>query len=398
MKGSVPVKRNTVISAVLAAFIALTASCAESTAPQPASSSTDEVLQSVLSVSGNVTRSPDEQLVDAMNTESEKNVELAVMRVGKIYRAYCKGGEHEGWSAMYSDEPELADGGFALIKADITRLCGGEPGYDGDIEVKKLISSAPMTFAEAAAYTGMGSYDPCSDEIYMHDPELCGEYCIVYSYPAYHVYRNGEVVGEYESLLSAQAAMGVYTLDDPTVEIRDVTKETLTVIRVGDTYLSYVQSIFMNNYWTPILNKELRNEPTGFGLADGEAVYITADISVLNGGEAGYVNAPLIRSVRNIQSCGYNELIVGCSAAAVPWYEVWEIQQYGDSCTEAGTRIYLDKQENTCCGYDYYNGTWLIFWIDGKFRVYKDDYTGAPQLYGIFESTSAVDDDFRHRS
>lgn len=349
----------------------LLASCAADKTPVQLPSGTEEVI------------------VDQIYYDKEENAELAVMRVGDAYLTYSKDGT--GWAQIFGKAPDgitLNDGGFGLMTADITRVSGGEAGYGGEPQIDRLISFKPISFEKAEEYAGLEKYDP--KETYCHSPEICGEYYIVYIYPEFHIYRDGALVGTYDNVVAVQAAMGLSGLDDDTVEIKDKAVDSVTVMRVGDTYLSYSTSTFMNRYWTPILDSDLQNDPTDFELNDGEAVTVIGEYSVLNGGEAGYVNVPMLRKVREVKYCDYDSLI--SRTDSIPWFGTWESSSYGESSAEYGTRIYLDQQTDIYSAFERRNGTWLIFYVDSKYRVYHDDINGNVGLYGIYDTSSEVDD------
>ena len=316
----------------------------------------------------------EEVIFDQIYYNREYDVELAVMRVGDRYITYSKDRKKAGWTNMFSaapDEIKLDDGAFGIIKADITRVSGGEAGYGGEPQIDRLISFTPMTLAEAFEYTGIEKYDP--DDRYCHEPKLCGDYLIVYSYPEHRVYRNGELVGAYDNIVFAQEAMGLNDIDPEGMEIKDHASEFVYVICIGDKYYGYMTSMFENNYFTPLRDREFNYMSSEFDIRDGETVRIRCEHSTVNGGKQGFVNAPIIRTIFDVEDNDYDSLT---RCGMTPLSELsGELEDHPDDGAEAV--------------FERNGKTWLVFRINGVYHVYVDDYSKIKK-YGEFDRLDAV--------
>ena len=317
----------------------------------------------------------EEVIFDQIYYNSEYDVELAVMRVGDRYITYSKDRKMAGWAAMYSAAPDgitLEDGSFGLIKADITRVSGGVAGYMGEPQIDRLISFSPMTIAEAVEYAGIEKYDP--DDRYCHEPKLCGDYLIVYSYPDHRVYRDGELVGTYENIILAQGAMGLNDIDPEGMEIKDYGSGFVYVICIGDKYYGYMTSMFENSYFTPLRDGNFNYMSSEFDIRDGETVRIRCEHSSVNGGKQGYVNAPLIRTIYDVEDNDYDRLI--SISGLSPLSELsGELEDHPDDGAEAV--------------FERNGKTWLVFRINGVYYVYVDDYKEIKK-YGEYNSIADV--------
>ena len=317
----------------------------------------------------------EEVIFDQIYYNREYDVELAVMRVGERYITYSKDGKKAGWTNMFSaapDEIKLDDGAFGIIKADITRVSGGEAGYGGEPQIDRLISFTPMTLAEAKKYAAFEEYDP--EDRFCHEPKLCGDYLIVYSYPEHRVYRNGELVGAYDDIVFAQWAMGLNDVDLEGMEIKDYSSGFVYVIRIGDIYYGYIRSMFENRYFTPLRDREFNYMTSEFDLRDGETVRIRCEYSSVNGGKQGYVNAPLIRTIYDVEDNDYDRLISTSELTSLS-EQTGELEDHDDSGAEAV--------------FERNGKTWLVFRINGVYHVYADDYSKIKK-YGEFDSLDAV--------
>ena len=353
-----------VLSLILVA--AVLSSCGSEEGPQMAGADHDnsavvlDVTTNAAETSANPKR-PTEVIYDEISYDKEQNAELAIMRVGDKYITYSKGGKAPGWTAIYDavpDEIKLDDGGFGLITADITRVSGGEPGYFGNPRIDKIISFSPMTLTEAKEYADLQKYDPGNIDTYCHDPRIYDDYLIVYSYPEHRVYRDGKLVGTYKNIILAQGAMGLIDIDLEGIEIEDYASSFMYIICIGDTYYGYLSSISANYYFTPLLDRNFRNKPDGIELSDGETVRIRCDYSIVNGGKQGYVNAPLIRTVYEVEDNDYDSLTRNGMTPLSEQTE--EIEDHADGGAEA----LFERNGNT----------WLIFRINGVYYVYADNY------------------------
>ncbi len=311
-------------------------------------------------------------ICDELFSYDEDNVGLLIFRCGDSY--FSRVGGDVMSLKIQGDIPggmELPDGGFAVITADITRLSGGIAGFAGNPEIRRLRSFEAIGFEEAAQKYGFEEYT-LGEEKYSQ-PQICvsggNTYCVLFFYDGVHIYLDGSAVGVYETLFEAEAAMGLRTNADTLAELEKVTCMALYVFRCGDTYLAYSTNIYMNRYWTPLLNAQYENAPSGFELADGEvAVIYDPDLLKVNGGEKGYVNAPMLVSPAEAEKCGYITLTLNTAP------EHWE-----ESVPTAEGEM---RQ--------YSAGDWLIFLLGGKYHVYHDTFP-EHELIGIFDTADEVD-------
>lgn len=315
--------------------------------------------------------SPD-VIYDELYQNDEENVELTVFRCGDSYYSLATGAVR--WLKIEDDIPAdmtLPDGGFAYITADITRLSGGIAGYGGNPIVRRLRSFELTEFEEAAQRCGFEEYTVGAEKY--NAPQICvsvgNTYCVMYNYDGVHIYLDGTPAGVYNTLFEAEAAMGLRTNADSGAQLEHINNMMLYVFRCGDTYLAYCTNIYMNRYWTPLLNSEYENSPDGFELEDGEAAIIMyANILKVNGGDKGYVNAPMLISPAEAEKCSYD--ILTLHTAPEHWEE--------SIPTEEGELR------------QYSSGGWLIFLLDGKYHVYHD--TGSDkELIGVFDSVADAD-------
>ena len=324
---------------------------------------------------------------DKLYSSDESDAELLVFRTGDAYLTYSLDRKMAGWTRTYGDVPDemkLNDGEFALITADIRRYSGGCSGFMGNPDIRKLKSFAKKTVEEAAEYSSMEAYEKGSAVHY--EPLKYGEdYIIINFYSSVIVYRGGRLFGEYSTQIEAEAAMGLREIPDTSVEMERIGDYRLYVFRCGDKYLANCPRIGMNPCWTPYINSDFGNEPENFTLEDGEAAYIMhADIIKLNGGEAGYVDTPMITQTGGIEIVGYDIL----SDHMPPFWG--EHKSVGEGDTVADWIERVDFSENCNAMFERFNGTWLIFFIDGKYYVYLDDYTNKQQI-AVCESESEVE-------
>ena len=317
---------------------------------------------------------------DKLYSYNESDAELVIFRAGDLYLTYSR--DKNYWVRLIGDVPDrmmLGDGRFELISADIKRYSGGIAGFMGNPEIVKLNAYEPMTLEQAVTFCGLKDYAP--ELIRSGEPLICGDYLFCVN----RVYHDGALVGEFATQIEAEAAMGLREIPDTSVEMERIGDYRLYVFRCGDKYLANCPRIGMNPCWTPYINSDFGNEPENFTLEDGEAAYIMhADIIKLNGGEAGYVNTPMITQTGGIEIVGYDIL----SDHMPPFWG--EHKSVGEGDTVADWIERADFSENGNAMFERYNGTWLIFFIDGKYYVYLDDYTNKQQI-AVCESESEVE-------
>ena len=199
--------------AVLLFAAILLSSCASDSTP----ASQDSSAVTTQTAAFRTPTGTEEDTAEKIYYNKEENAELAVMRVGDEYLTYSRDRTMAGWAPLSGAVPDgiaLGDGGFGILTADITRITGGGSGYSNVPQTDRLISFRTISFAEAEEYAQLQDYYP--GDAYCSDPAVCGEYCIVYVYPEYHIYRDGTAVGTYDDAAAAQAAMGLSETDGDT--------------------------------------------------------------------------------------------------------------------------------------------------------------------------------------
>ena len=312
---------------------------------------------------------------DKLYRNDEYDAELLVFRTGDTYFTYSTERKMAGWTRTYSEVPaemEMLEGCFELISADITRYTGGEAGYMGNPHIKTIKSIRSMTQTEAAAYCEMEQYKP-GDTLY-NEPRCFGEYILINVFGGkVCVYREGKLCGGYDTEIQAEAAIGLRKIPDISVKMERLGNYNAYVFRCGDSYLTYCPHIGMNPCWTEYINPDFGSEPQEFSLNDGEGVYLKhAEVMKLNGGNARYVNTPMIISAGDIEQVDYS-FIARCMepfwaekrAQSSPGTTSPEWSEFSD-----GYNAMFDRTTA---------GTWLIYQIDDKYLVYLDDYTEKRQ-------------------
>lgn len=317
---------------------------------------------------------------DKLYSYNESDAELVIFRAGDLYLTYSR--DKNYWVRLIGDVPDrmmLGDGRFELISADIKRYSGGIAGFMGNPEIVKLNAYEPMTLEQAVTFCGLKDYDP--ELIWSGEPLVCGDYLFCVN----RVYHDGALVGEFATQIEAEAAMGLREIPDDSVEMERLGDYCLYVFRCGDQYLSYCPHIDMNSCWTPYINSEFGNEPENFTLEDGEAAYtMHAEIIKLNGGDAGYVNVPMVMNIGDVEKVGYDIL----SDRMPPYWGAFRSGRAEDTAENSVDRAEFSDTCNAMFDRDV-SGTWLIFYIDGKYRVYLDDLDEKKPV-GIYDTQKEV--------
>lgn len=328
-----------------------------------------QVITSVVT-SGTVEKTADETVADRNEDyadrlffESSTDVQLLVFCCGRTYMTIEVGNADAGWVELYGNLPDkgrIKDGGFGLVTADITRVSGGVSGYMGSPRIDRLKSAEAVGIREAGRYCNIRSYS--RDVNIYNEPLICGEYMVIDLHGVYYVYRDGKAVGQYDDRLSAEAAMGL-TETDPDSHMKELNGIGIYLIRCGDTLLTFSHHSDMNRSWTPLLNPGFDTGMLGYRLEDGEAVKLDrVDVVLMNGGDAGYVNAPLIMSF------GEATPISGDSLT----YFVIQPGELETISADDNARFVLTQ-----------GGSYIIFLIGGEYRVYlcmsgeKAEYAGS---------------------
>ena len=308
---------------------------------------------------------------DKLYRNDEYDAELLVFRTGDTYFTYSTERKMAGWTRTYSEVPaemEMPEGCFELISADITRYTGGEAGYMGAPYIKTLKSIASMTQAEAIAYCEMEQYKP-GDTLH-NEPRYFGEYIIIDVFGGkVCVYRDGKPVGEYATEIQGEAAIGLRKIPDISVKMERLGNYNAYVFRCGDSYLTYCPHIGMNPCWTEYINSDFGSEPEAFSLDDGEGVYIKhAEVIKLNGGNARYVNTPMIVTAEDIEWVDYDII----TRTLEPFWA----EKRAESAPGTTSPEWAEFSDGYNAMFDRTTaGTWLIYNIDDKYRIYLDDHT-----------------------
>lgn len=370
-KGDTRMKHFYIFTSLILAAAMLSSCTAENKAPAAGTettagiTTTTPVTEKLTSKPAKTTR---EVIFDEIFYHGEENAELAVFRVGKLYLSYT---EKYPWVRIEDDMTkyiDIPDGGFAIINADITRLDGGEAGYGGEPVINKFISWEKTDLSYMVEHCGIENYR--SGKTVYNIPFICGNYIVIDLYGTYYVYRDGQAVGTYDTSLEAEAAMGFTELVDDSAEYEYKNGVTMYVLRCEDKYYTMTQSIFMNDYWTPLLNTRLENIPTGFTLEDGELVKITgADIIKVNGGKRNYVNAPILTYYRECEKCSFYDVSKYASVG------FWEEGESEDNVREDGEYVFRGV---------------AVFELEDTLLVYRCDGE-EHEFFGYFDSPGDID-------
>jgi hypothetical protein len=309
---------------------------------------------------------------DQLYYDYEDNVDFTIFRAGDAY-LMCEDGQN-GWSGLEGDVQSqglnLGDFDFAHVTADMTYLDGGEAGYMNAPMIRKVHNSFSVSFADVLNKGLIEEYDP--EEVYFAGPRLyetddC-KYCVVFAdYKEYRVYKDGGYIGSYETSYEAEGAIGLHKVDNA-ADFERLPKLDLYVFRCGDTYLAYCKYYGLSQ-WTPLLDENYENCPSGFTLDDGEFICLhQADVMKVSGGKAGYVNAPMIMNPGSIEECRYDTPAL--MGSVIHWEERQKIEE-GDLM-------------------EYHVSEYLIFYLDGKYHVYAENETKHQELVGVYDTEEEV--------
>lgn len=143
---------------------------------------------------------PQGQVYDEMISKTYRNYEFVVFRTGE---RYFEAGGHIGKSVYLDydsgEYPEMNDGEFALVTADVIRRNGGIVGYTDNLFIDDLISYKIIALDEAAERCGISKVG--EERIDYYHPMLIHHFGDnVYLVFDDRVYLNGSFVGEYEDL------------------------------------------------------------------------------------------------------------------------------------------------------------------------------------------------------
>lgn len=368
-------KRTTGIAALLLAA-AMLSSCAPQTPggknkePETSGTTAKTTKAPSVSVMGQV-------ICDELFHITEKNAEITVFRCGDRYytEPWDKDDPLNWWLCVEGTIPAeleaMPDGGFGVLKADITRLSGGIAGYFGQPQIDKVKSFRSLTTDEAAEKCGLTRYS--TDETLYNEPQLCtvgDRTYIVIKTGKIHVYTDGQAFGVYDTSYEAEAAMGLYDIPDTTAEFRQVTGMPMYLFRCDGAYFAYSNYVSTDGSWSFLLDKDMVNKGMGFTLEDGEAAYIDrTDFMVVNGGEEGYCNAFMLCEDKEPQKIIYGTLTLKTSP------EHWE----------------EDPQVQLQHMYQYSAGDTIVFRFGSRYYVYTDR-GGEIRRIGIFGSVGEVDE------
>ena len=299
--------------------------------------------------------------------------DMTIYKCGVLYYACIDGSQD--WSDLYNQPPvDIEEGEFVHLEVDFKLVYGGVDGYWGAMYVTKVRNERVLTLNEVVDCRMLTLYD-------VNEGNFAGARLIVKDGKNYMICRDpmrqyrlyddgGNCLCTYDTAMAAAAYLDEGS--DQNIEFSSPTNIPYMVIRIGDVY--YANSRYSGSEtWTPLLNLEFENKPVGFELEDGQAMKISSTrVYMVNGGEAGYVNAPMFERMDNFSRTNYAEI----NAAAA--YDRWEITESYEN-----GMLYSFRAD----GNEY-----LIFYIDDCFYVYREigDDLNTGALVGIYPMADEV--------
>ena len=295
-----------------------------------------------------------------------ENIKVTIFRSGNYFSVRFPDDTGKGWQRIncgLPDEVKLEDGGFGTLTTDVKYTFGGDRGKA--FEFENATGFEQITADEARKTIGFEDYAPTPEDrydMYYNEVQVCSadgkEYLLMRADDGVHVYLDGKPFAVYDSPFEMEAALG---LPHPVLggDIRrdEVGGVDMLVFRCGNIYLSYSTDICLNERWTPILDEDLNNLPTGFSLEDGEMAEIkNADIVIVNGGDGKYLNAPMLTAPAEAVKKGYYEAMHGLAAQ-------WSGEDHA-SDKDGGFWEYTPEDSDS----DY-----LIILVDGNYLLYHDN-------------------------
>ncbi len=316
---------------------------------------------------------------EMISSEVNENITVTVFRCGEYYMAYFPDNTSKGWALMNFSIPAeimLEDGGFGTLTTDVIHTYGGDQGVAFRFE--NVTGFEQISAKEFAGNTGFDEYVP-GEKMPYNQVQICRrdgkEYMLMRVHDGIHAYLEGKPLGVYNTAFELEAALGLrQAIEDDGITIEEHRGVSMLVFRCGNVYLSYSTCVFLNEWWTPILNEKLENLPTGFSLEDGEiAEIVSNDILIVNGGDSGYVNAPMLTTEAEAVKKSYFEAL---PRDIVAWWTDGDNTSAKDG----------DFWQYTC---DDYNTVYLIIFLSGNYHVYHDN--GKEQyLKGVYNTPGEV--------
>ena len=299
--------------------------------------------------------------------------DMTIYKCGVLYYACIDGSQ--SWSDLYSQPPvDIEEGEFVHVEADFELVYGGVGGYWGTMRITKVRDERVLTLNEVVDCRMLTLYD-------VNEGNFAGARLIVKDGKNYMICRDpmrqyrlydeeGTLLCTYDTAMAAAAYLDEGS--DQTIEFSSPKNIPYMVIRIGDVY--YANSRYSGSEaWVPLLNMQFENKPVGFELEDGQAMKISSTrVYFVNGGEEGYVNAPMFEKADNFFRTNYAE-VNGAAA-----YDRWEITESYEN-----GMLYSFRAD----GNEY-----LIFYIDDSFYVYREigDDLNTGALVGIYPTADEV--------
>lgn len=135
---------------------------------------------------------------DSMRTENINDYSFPIFKINDEY--YEAGGL---CNQVFGKYPEMNNGEFAIIVADVVKYEGGEAGYTGNLDIKVLKSCQIISPDDASQKFDIPeitrfnfSYD---NRLLMYHSDSDLFYVFAYK-GEYWVYKNQEFVGSYDNL------------------------------------------------------------------------------------------------------------------------------------------------------------------------------------------------------
>ena len=316
---------------------------------------------------------PDQLKIEEGGTDS-----MTIYRCGVCYYA-CTDGNHS-WGKLYGTPPvSIEEGEFIHVDADFDRAYGGVKGYMGNMYVRTVRDEKMLTLDEVVDCGMLELYDDETGTFFgLRLIVQDGKNYLICRDPMlqYRLYDDsGNLICTYETSMAAANYLNPEA--DHGIQYGSSSNWPYWVIRIGDIYYAY--SRYDENYkWTPLLNMRFENKPVGFELEDGQAMKINSTrVYLVNGGEAGYDNAPMFESTDHFFRINYDGLI--SDTAYMHWEEA---SQYENG-----------KLYKYSSGLDEY----MIFYITDEFYVFHE-YScdiDSDEFVGKFSSPEEVNNAIR---
>ncbi|MBP5604434.1 MAG: hypothetical protein J6X60_02675 [Ruminiclostridium sp.] len=360
---------------------------ASSVTPEASASGTDAKYPTAdeLNAYYSIRNEQNRRISDGLYYHAEDNVNFALLRCeDEVYSFRSDPDKPSGWKRMYYDSDlPLENGEFAMMTADVTFESGGIDGRNNVPKVRRLINFEKTDLQHVLEYCG---YDTSSETVSTVNGKPClilhfrGSHPVVKPdggrtydhYNCYFVIGNDGLIGRYDydkyTLEYVKKLINGEKLIEDDYEARIMKNERICVFRVGEKYYSFRTSIFLNKYPTELYNDKFENKlPDGYELKDGECAVMNADLKLLSGGDL--VNAPMIISVLKFEPCDYDLFIRKLAISPIRDYASKGEGDLDDAMFDRNS-----------------SGTWLLFFTDGKYRLYLENIKSGRKNIGSFET------------